>query len=182
MADGDIRGGDGRAAGIRQGAPVALWQELVREGESRAGLGLPEDVESYLVFLLMRHLRDGPLAGRTLALEWLQALGQVGRIRADALRDVGDRCLIIAGWYPGLAERRRVSRDYFEGIGRSAYDGVAESAGGGYGELFARLAQAYRAMVRVLAAAVASVGEALPAPAPAAASAITLPTRSLRRH
>nr|WP_246149931.1 hypothetical protein [Arenimonas fontis] len=164
--------------GFREDAPMALWQELVREGESRAGLDLPEDVEAYLVFLLMRHLRDGALAGRTMALEWLQAMDLAGRARADALRDVGDRCLIIAGWYPALAERRRVSPDYFQDIGRNAYDGVAGSAGGGYGQLFARLAGAYRAMVRVLAATAAAAGGTMaPSHRP-----VPLPVAPTRRH
>lgn len=147
MADGEIRLGNA----------TGLWHELVREGEARAETRLPEPVEAYLVFLLMRHLRDGALAGRTMALEWLHALDLAGRARADALRDVGDRCLLLAGWYPKLAERRRVSPDYFAAIGRSAYGEVAGTAGGGYGDLFAELAGAYRAMVRVLACSAAQV-------------------------
>ena len=145
MADGDIR----------LGSNTGLWHDLVREGEARAATRLPESVEAYLVFLLMRHLRDGALAGRTMALEWLQALELAGRPRADALRDVGDRCLLLAGCYPKLAERRRVSPGYFAAIGQSAYGEVAGSAGGGYGELFAELAGAYRTMVRVLACSAA---------------------------
>lgn len=162
------------ASTIRTDGATALWQELLHEGEARAHVRLAEEVEAYLVFLLMRHLRDGALAGRVMALEWLQALDLDGRRRADALRDVGDRCLLIAGWYPRLAERRRVSRDYFEAIGRSAYGEAAGDARGGLGALFAQLAEAYRAMVRVLAAtaAVADGTMALPvfpgalAPAP----------------
>lgn len=145
MADGEVR----------VGAAAELWRELVCEGEARAELRLPENVQAYLVFLLMRHLRDGTLAGRTMALEWLQALELSGRPRADALRDVGDRCLLLAGWYPKLAERRRVSPGYFTTLGEGAYGEVAGVASNGYGELFAELASAYRAMVRVLACAAA---------------------------
>lgn len=53
---------------LEQGTPLALWQGLVLEGEASAGVRLSETTESYLVFLLMQHLRDGALAGRTLAL------------------------------------------------------------------------------------------------------------------
>jgi hypothetical protein len=137
---------------LREGPALALWQDLVHEGEQRAGLALGESVQSYLVFVLMRHLRDSALAAHVLALEWLLAAEQVGRVRADALRDVGDRCLLIAGRYPGLAERRRVSVDYFTNLGCGAYHGVAESARDGYAALYAELAQAFGAMVRVLAA------------------------------
>lgn len=138
-----------------QGGAVAVWQDLVREGERRAEVALPELAEAYLVFLLMRHLRDGSLAARTMALEWLHALELGGRPRADALRDVGDRCLLIAGWYPRLAERRRVSRGYFEAIGRSAYADAADVARRGEADLFALLSRCTGGMVRVLAAAAA---------------------------
>lgn len=137
---------------IRQGASTELWQALVREGCARAGRALDEARESYLVFVLLRYQRDGQLLAQAQALQWLHAQAQVGTARADALRDVGDRCLLIAGLYPGLAERRRVSVDYFVDLGRGAYLGVAEASRAAYAELFAQLAAAYRDLVRALAA------------------------------
>lgn len=136
----------------REGPQLVLWQELVRDGEQQAGVELGESVQSYLVFVLMRYLRDGALAAHVLALDWLAAAEQSGHVRADALRDVGDRCLLIAGRYPRLAERRRVSADYFATLGSGAYHGVAESARHGYAALFAELARAFGSMVRVLGA------------------------------
>lgn len=136
----------------REGPQLELWQELVHDGERQAGVELGESVQSYLVFVLMRYLRDGALAAHVLALDWLAAAERSGHARADALRDVGDRCLLIAGRYPRLAERRHVSADYFSNLGCGAYHGVAEAARDGYAALFAELARAFGAMVRVLAA------------------------------
>jgi hypothetical protein len=136
----------------RQGPQLALWQELVHDGEHEAGIELGESVQTYLVFVLMRYLRDGALGAHVLALDWLAAHEHRGAQRADALRDVGDRCLLIAGRYPGLAARRRVDPGYFRQLGCGAYAGVAESARDGYAALFAELAHAFGAMVRVLAA------------------------------
>jgi len=135
-----------------EGPQLALWQELVRDGERHAGLELGESVQSYLVFVLMRYLRDGSLAAHVLALDWFAAVEQRGSVRANALRDVGDRCLLIAGRFPALAARRRVSADYFATLGCGAYYGVAESAHDGYSALFAELALAFHSMVRVLVA------------------------------
>ena len=146
----------------REGPQLALWQDLVHNGEQRAGLHLGESVQSYLVFVLMRYLRDGALAAHVLALDWMAASEHTGTTRADALRDVGDRCLLIAGRYPGLAERRRVSADYFASLGCGAYHGVAESARDGYSALFAELARAFHAMVRVLASLPRQGATALP--------------------
>jgi hypothetical protein len=136
----------------RQGQQLELWHELVRDGERQAGIELGESVQSYLVFVLMRYLRDGALADHVLALDLLAAAEHSGHARADALRDVGDRCLLIAGRFPGLAERRHVSPDYFNTLGCGAYLGVAQAARAGYATLFAELARAFNAMVRVLGA------------------------------
>lgn len=137
-------------ATIRQGAAAELWQAAIREACRQRGTDLDEAEESYLVFVLLRHQRDAQLLARIQALDWLQAQQQVGRTRADALRDVGDRCLLVAGLFPALARRRRVGLDYFIDLGRGAYQGVAEAGRDGYAELFARLAASYRDLVAVL--------------------------------
>lgn len=137
-------------ASVLQGAREELWRGLVKDAEDRAGHTLDEWRESYLVFVLLRHLQDGALLARTQALDWLSAQEQVGTSRADALRDVGDRCLLIAGLFPGLAERRRVSVDYYIGLGRGAYDEVARCTRAGYSDLFEGLARAYPDLVRIL--------------------------------
>ena len=64
--------------GLHLGASPGLWQDLVREGGRRAEVELPELAEAYLVFLLMRHLRDGSLAART-------SPGAAADLRLDAL-------------------------------------------------------------------------------------------------
>lgn len=151
---------------IHRGEPMALWYDLVRDGARRVETTLPEAVESYLIFVLLRHQRDAALAGRILALERLDAEDRTGQARADALRDIGDRCLLIAGLFPRLAERRRVGPEYYATLGRGAYAGVAAVTRAGYAELFAQLAQAFNAMRRVLlgigrdAARVVGSGEA----------------------
>lgn len=137
---------------IRQGAAAELWQAVVREACARCGQTLDEAQESYLVFVLLRHQRDGQLLARTQALEWLEAQLRVGSARTDALRDVGDRCLLIAGLFPALAQRRRVSVEYFIDLGRGAYQGVAESGRSAYTDLFAQLACTYHQLVQTLRA------------------------------
>jgi hypothetical protein len=154
----------------REGPQLALWQDLVRDGEQHAGVDLGESVQSYLVFVLMRYLRDQALAAHVLALDWLAAAEHTGRARADALRDVGDRCLLIAGRFPDLAQRRRVSADYFAHLGCGAYHGVAETARDGHAALFAELAAAFGTMVRVLGA-LPDANAAMPLPAWAVACA-----------
>lgn len=135
-----------------QGAPAGLWQALVHEAGERAGCMLDEDRESYLVLVLLRHQRDGQLLARTQALEWLHAEAQAGALREDMLRDVGDHCLLIAGLFPALAGRRRVTVDYFIELGRSAYLSIAEAGRSAYAALFAQMAASYVELVRTLRA------------------------------
>lgn len=137
---------------IRRGAAAELWQGLVHDAGARVGVPLDETRESYLVFVLLRYQRDDSLLVRTQALEWFAAQACSGSQRADALRDVGDRCLLIAGLYPGLAERRRVGSDYFIDLGRGAYFEVADASRNAYAALFEQLACSYRELVRTLRA------------------------------
>lgn len=139
-----------RDESLHIGAPLQLWVDLVRDGEDRVRTRLPELIESYLVFMLQRHQGDAVLGGRVLALDWLDGQERVGRERADALGNVGDRCLLIAGLFPRLAERRNVQPHYYAAMGRAAYAEVAAATRAGYAELFAELARAFDAMRRVL--------------------------------
>lgn len=141
-------------------APTLLWHELLRDAERRSGDTLDEDTESYLVFLLMRHLRDAGIGGRVLGLDCLLALTEHGARRREELRDVGDRCLLIAGWYPAQAERRLVSLDYFLSLGAYAYAQLAHTARTAWAELYARLAHAFVRLVRVLVALRRLAGDA----------------------
>lgn len=137
---------------LRHGAPAELWQALVHEAGERAGCALDETRESYLVFVLLRHQREAQLLGRTAALDYLHAHAVVGALREESLRDVGDRCLLIAGLYPALAERRRVTADYFADLGRGAYASIAEAGRSATATLFAQLAAGFSELVETLRA------------------------------
>lgn len=137
---------------LRQGAPADVWQALVHEAGARAGCALDESRESYLVFVLLRHQRDGQLLARTQALDWLRSQAQTGAVREESLREVGDRCLLIAGLFPALAERRHVNVRYFMDIGRSAYLDIADTGRSAYAALFRQLAATYEELVCTLRA------------------------------
>jgi hypothetical protein len=144
--------------GLQQGTAASLWQALVREGEQRRHLALGETLQAYLVFALMRHQGDAALTSRTMALEWM--LAQEPPRTPDRLRDVGDRCLLIAGLFPRLANRRRVSTDYYIDLGRGAYATASVRAPRCERELFAELSQAFHSLVDVLAAIRADAAQA----------------------
>jgi hypothetical protein len=129
---------------------TALWVDLVREAEDGAAIQLDEELESYLVFVLMGHTRDAQLHGNVMALDYLRARAQRGTRRKQELRDVGDRCLLLAGLYPEQAERRMVSLDYFLAMGSCAYDELSTALKAAVAQLYCHLAKAFAHLVRVL--------------------------------
>lgn len=135
---------------LTDSSQTALWHSLVTESEQRASVTLEVDVESYLVFALMRHLRDSELAQHVLALDYLHSLDLPLAQREQQLRDVGDRCLILAGLYPEQAEQRLVSLRYFLELGQHAYSELAAALRAALGELYRHLALSFTRVVRVL--------------------------------
>ena len=130
---------------------VAEWHALIGESEQVCNQYLKEDVESYLVFLLMRFARSAQLANSIIGIDFLKSQQQWTAMHKDKLRDAGDQCLLLAGLFPEQACRRHVQLDYFVEIGRSAYYNLS------YGktataELYNNLAEDFICMIDVLQA------------------------------
>ena len=106
---------------------VAQWQKLVSDAETLNGVKLNEELESYLVFTLMRFTQRPEMVARVMALDYLEAMLQAGSISHEQMRDVGDQCLLLAGLFPQRAQKRRVKVSYYVDLGRSAYQHISES-------------------------------------------------------
>ena len=104
-----------------QPTSTAHWHHLVCEAEQQSHQHLGEEVQSYLVFLLQRFLSKPEIATRVLALDYLKSLRSVGQRQIEKLRDVGDICLLHAGFFPQRARRRSVSINYYVDLGVGAY-------------------------------------------------------------
>ena len=129
---------------------TAEWLSLVNEAESAADLRLDEEMQSYLVFLLMRFTEKPELATSILAVEYLQSMQTLGRVGQDQLRNVGDKCLLYSGLFPKRAERRRVKISYFVDLGRSAYQQLSEQMEHGAATLYNRLADTFVSLMDIL--------------------------------
>ncbi len=122
---------------------TAQWHALVSEAEAVCEYRLGEELESYLVFLLMRFVSRPDMAGRVMAMEFLRGAAAAGRLQLDRLRDVGDQCLLYSGFYPEQAERRNVRASYFVDLGRSAYGMLAERLRDAAADIYGDLARAF---------------------------------------
>ena len=101
---------------------MAQWYALLYEAQRSASIHLQEDLESYLVFLLMRYTQQPALANSVLGLEFLHSYQSAQDTnQPHLLKDVGDKCLLYAGLFPGRAKKRRVKISYFVKLGQTAY-------------------------------------------------------------
>ncbi len=115
--------------------PVALWRDIVHEAEATCATPLIEELESYLVFLLVRYMTRPEVVKQIMATQFLESLKLAHKERELALQQVGDACLLLSGLFPGIAEKRLVKISYFINIGRSAYATISRESDDVYGLL-----------------------------------------------
>lgn len=128
------------------------WLSLVHEAEAASEHHLDEEMQSYLVFLLMRFAEKPELAASILAVEYLESMGAMGRVGQEQLRNVGDKCLLYSGLFPQRAERRRVKISYFVDLGRSAYQQLSERVEHNAAVMYHRLAGSFVSLMDILQA------------------------------
>lgn len=129
---------------------TAQWHALVSEAQSASGCILKEDLESYLVFLLMRFINQPCMLARVLALDYLDGLSSGDRQRRDKLQEVGDHCLLFSGLFPQQAERRLVRIGYFVDLGRVAYSQTAALTQTQMAAVYADLAREFVSLMDIL--------------------------------
>lgn len=129
---------------------TAQWLHLVQDAEQEYGLSLHEDLESYLVFMLMRHTQKTSLAQAVMALEYLESQELAGSVRNEKLREIGDQCLILSGLYPKRAARRHVRVSYYVEIGQSAYHHLSNTLQHASAELYRQLCEAFVTLMDIL--------------------------------
>ncbi|MGD9592818.1 MAG: hypothetical protein AB7V32_09890 [Candidatus Berkiella sp.] len=129
---------------------TAQWHALLGEAQQASSIYLKEDLESYLVFLLMRFTGEPSVASSVVGLEFLRSYQQE-TLPFYQLKDVGDKCLLLAGLFPGRAIKRRVKLSYFVKLGQMAYSTISQSLSS-QEELFIKLCIEFPKLMDVLGA------------------------------
>jgi len=135
---------------ITANTQAGLWQKLIHEAAQAHQLLLPEDLESYLVFLLMRYSKQSQLATSILGQEFLSSQQTFGKQRSLLLQEVADKCLLYAGLFPKRAERRRVKLSYYIALGCTAYALLAEQPSPSLSALYTQIKQNFIDLMDVL--------------------------------
>ena len=114
-------------------AYVDAFRGVVKETSYTEGYELPEPIEAYVVMLLAQNMdRPDFLPKHSFAEAYLKL-----RRPADlSAKELGDACLFVSGVFPHYGTRKGMNRRYYQDIGISSYDMVAETMNG---ELFSQL-------------------------------------------
>jgi hypothetical protein len=130
--------------------PISQWHALVTDACADCTIKLSTELESYLVFLLMRSEKNPVIASRIIAETWLLSNSQPRSQKHYTLQDVGDTCLIFTGLFPELAKKRRVQSSYYTTIGQTAYANLSAESANSLAELFASLSGNFALLTKVL--------------------------------
>ena len=126
--------------------PTSLWYQIIHEAEAACEIPLEAEVESYLVFLMMRYTSKPEIARHIMATDFLKAYGSGPHQRQLVLQEVGDKCLLFSGLFPGIAEKRLVKVSYFVNLGQSSYATLSKTEN----DLYCSLSNQFVALMDVL--------------------------------
>ena len=129
---------------------TAQWKRLLNRAKHRCQHSLHEDVESYLIFTLMRFTRSPHLANTILGPELLNCQQLQGHLKEHRLRDLGDQCLLLSGLFPQRAEKRLVKVSYYVDLGITAYQHLSDQLSKSFADLYRLLSQNFIQMMDVL--------------------------------
>lgn len=130
------------------------WHKLITEASRHNLVQLTEEVESYLVFLLIRFVTQPEIAGSILGKEYLESAHQQSpAVQEIKLQEVGDKSLLMAGLFPSRSQRKLVKISYFVNLGINAYSTISQlSSRKSIQDLYAHLSEAFVSMMDVLQA------------------------------
>ena len=131
---------------------TSQWHALVYEAQAITKLVLTENIESYLVFLLMRFSHTTQLIESVITIDFLECMHLTGTRRTEQFQAVGDKSLLLCGLFPGIVNKRRVGLDYFSEIGQAAYLSASESHEHQLSDLYLQLSHEFSHMQHILQA------------------------------
>ena len=94
--------------------------DVVKETSAKRGYDLPEPIEAYVVMLLANFVDKPDFLPDAFGTTLLQLK------TSSQAKKLGDTCLFVAGVFPTFGERHGIKRRYYQDIGITSYEIVAE--------------------------------------------------------
>lgn len=129
---------------------TSQWYSLIIKAQAQINVNLKTDTESYLVFLLMRSSESTNWIDSSIGMDFMQAMQHSGQMQKSMLIDVGDKGLLVSGFFPELAQKRRVDLNYFTQIGQMAYASVASPFDAPENQLYQELSNEFLTLQAIL--------------------------------
>jgi hypothetical protein len=141
---------------IERSVPHALFSEFLAAALGKAPLQPSPMAIAYLTELLDERISAGPAGEETLAEALLAAQQDCGVNRIRSMQELGDQVLFVSGFFGDSLARSAVDIDYYENVGRNAYEDVAvglrdQGAGQSWERLYVELAHYFPGFVDLLA-------------------------------
>ncbi len=131
---------------LHSNTSTALWYEIIYEAENSCEITLKQELEWYLIGLLIRFTANPQIVKQIMAIDFLQGLKLAKHQREVVLQDVGDKCLIFSGLFPANSEKRLVKPSYFVNLGQSAYLNISKNTN----DIYALLSDEFVALMDIL--------------------------------
>ena len=125
------------------------WYKLILEAQSYANISLDSEIENYLINLLQQYLTNTELTNNIVSLDFLNNLNN-NIMNDNKLRDTADKCLVLTGLFPGYADKRKLSLDYFVNMGQSSYFYLSVTQAKDLRELYESLSENFSSLSTVL--------------------------------
>lgn len=129
---------------------TSQWYSLILEAQSQANICLPESSESYLVFLMMRSSQNTIWLDSAVGMDLMHALQLKGRQQKQMLVEIGDKSLLLSGFFPELVIKRQLTPQYYIDIGQIAYANVGHYADTKEYELYQELSEKFMVLQQIL--------------------------------
>lgn len=126
------------------------WHALVCDASANCTKKLDEELESYLVFALIRFTQQPALSQTSIALEYLRTISEGSSSQVATLRELGDKCLLLSGLFPQISRRRSVNVGYYVNMGQASYSQLGQLLHKGFARLYLKLAQYFVCLTDVL--------------------------------
>ena len=94
--------------------------DVVKDTSAKCGYDLPEPIEAYVVMLLATHVDKPDFLPDAFGTTLLKLKN------SNEAKQLGDTCLFVSGVFPSIGKRKGLNRRYYQDIGSTSYEMVAE--------------------------------------------------------
>lgn len=126
----------------------AQWYNVLCDLQEETSTQLPSEIEHYLLLTLINTTQDISILDSFLSQDLLNAVGDP--YKPERWQDLGDKCLILGGFFPEWTNRRVRSEAFIANLGKLGYSQASLQHFGANQKIFEYLHHHYDEIVEFL--------------------------------